>query len=247
MTGRGGRLIVSIHDVMPAYTRELRRLLADLDAVGARPRVLKVVPHAAEGGPLAGAPELVELLCAEVCAGSEVVLHGYSHRAAGPYRGPWAARSRARLFAGDAAEFLALDRAALAARLEDGRRELRDLGFDPRGFCAPSWLAPPDIAATLRGLDFDYYVGLAALDDLRRGRRRWLPWAGYMGAGPRQERLMGLVGAALLSATPRAPGVKVFLHPQGVPGAPAYRRTLRLLARLVREREPVTYGHLLDC
>ncbi|HEX5504831.1 MAG TPA: DUF2334 domain-containing protein, partial [Thermomicrobiales bacterium] len=236
----------SIHDVMPAYAAELRRLLADLDAIGARPRVLKVVPHAADGGPLAGAPGLVALLRAEVRAGSEVVLHGYAHRAAGPYRGPWPARWRARLFAGDAAEFLTLDRAALAARLEDGRRELRDLGFDPRGFCAPSWLASPELAATLRGLDFRYSVGLAALHDLRCGRRRWLPWAGYMGAGPRQERLIHLVGAALLAATPRAPVVKVFLHPQGVPDAAAYGRTLRLLARLVREREPVTYGQLLD-
>lgn len=239
-------LVVSIHDVMPAYADEIRLLLAHLDALGVRPRVLKVVPNAGGCGPIAAISSLARLLRDEQCAGSEVVLHGYTHQASGPLRGAWPVRCRARLFVGDAGEFLALDDACLAARLEAGQRELAALGIAPAGFCAPGWLAPRSILTALRRLDFRYYVGMNALYDLRAGRRRWLPWAGYMGGGAWHERLVYLGGAAQLAVSPAAPVVKVFLHPQHIHESENYARVLRLLARLVRERQPITYSGLLD-
>jgi predicted deacetylase len=242
----GGRLVVSIHDVTPAFTDEVRLLLGALDAMGARPRVLKVVPAAAGCGKIQDAPELIRLLRDEAHAGSEVVLHGYTHQAAGAFRGRGLERLRARLFARAAAEFLTLDGPQIAARLEAGRRALKDVGFEPRGFCAPGWLAPRETLSILRRLGFRYYVGMNTLHDLRSGRRRWMPWAGYMGAETWHERLVYLGGWALMAVAPLSPVVKVFLHPQGVPGSGDYKRTLRVLARLVRERRPTTYGRLLD-
>lgn len=246
-TGGGERrLVIAIHDVTPAFTAEVRLILRDLDTIGAWPRVLKVVPNAADCGKIQDTPALLRLLQDETRAGSEVVLHGYTHRAAGAYRGRWPTRWRARLFAGTAAEFATLDRRRIVARLEAGRQMLRELGCEPRGFCAPGWLAPPEIAAILRECGFHYYVGMATLHDLQHDRRRWLPWTGYMGAGPWHERLIRTTGAALLTMRPRAPVVKVFLHPQDVPRSADYRRMLRVLARLVRERQPITYEQLLD-
>jgi hypothetical protein len=66
-----------------------------------------------------------------------------------------------------------------------------------------------------------------------------------MGAGEMQEHLVGLGGRALLAMASSAPVVKVFLHPQGAQQARACDRILHVLARLLQERRPVTYGTLL--
>jgi predicted deacetylase len=238
-------VVVSVHDIASPLTSEVRHLLAALDAIGARPRVLKVVPNADGKRDLRDDPELVRVLAAEVAAGSEVVLHGYTHCVAGPLRGPWSTCLRAWLFAGTAAEFVTLDAAQMLERLSAGRQILRSVGLEPRGFCAPGWLAPPELPRLVRQCGFHYYVSMATLWDLTADRRLRTPWLGYMGAGAVQEQLVGLGGRALLAMDPRAPVVKVFLHPQGAGHARACDRILCLLARLLRERRPVTYGTLL--
>jgi predicted deacetylase len=238
-------VVVSVHDVASPVTGDLRHLLAALDAIGARPRVLKVVPNADGKRDLRDDPELVHLLAAEVAGGSEVVLHGYTHRVAGPVRGPWGARLRARLFAGASAEFLTVDGVQMRERLSAGRRILRDAGLEPRGFCAPAWLAPPELPEVLRQCGFYYYVGMTTLWDVGTGRCLRTPWLGYMGAGPLQERLVGLGGQMSLAMDSRARVVKVFLHPQAARQARTCDRILQVLARLLRDRRPVTYGALL--
>jgi len=207
--------------------------------------VLKVVPNADGKRDVRDDPELVRVLAAEAVAGSEVVLHGYTHRVAGPLRGPWSSCLRAWLFAGVAAEFLTLDTVQMMERLSAGRQILQSTGVEPHGFCAPGWLAPPELPQLLRQCGFRYYVSMATLWDLGAGRRLRTPWLGYMGGGALQERLVGLGGRALLAMAPRAPVVKVFLHPQHARDAQACHRILHVLARLLQERRPVTYGTLL--
>jgi predicted deacetylase len=238
-------VVVSVHDIASPLTSEVCHLLAALDAIGARPRVLKVVPNADGARDLRDDPALVRVLAAEVAAGSEVVLHGYTHRVAGPLRGPWSTCLRARLFAGMAAEFLTLDATQMMERLSTGRQILQSVGVEPRGFCAPGWLAPPELPHLLRQCGFHYYVSMATLWDLGTGSSLRTPWLGYMGAGALQERLVGLGGRALLAMATSVPVVKVFFHPQRAPDAQACQRILQVLARLLRERRPVTYGTLL--
>jgi uncharacterized protein len=244
-TPPGGWVVVSVHDIASPLTSEVCYLLAALDAIGARPRVLKVVPNADGTRDLRDDPALVRVLAAEVAAGSEVVLHGYTHRVAGPLRGPWSTCLRARHFAGMAAEFLTLDAIQMTERLSAGRQILQSVGVEPRGFCAPGWLAPPELLHLLRQCGFHYYVSMATLWDLGAGRRLRTPWLGYMGAGALQERLVGLGGRVLLAMATSVPVVKVFLHPQRARDAQACQRILQVLARLLRERRPVTYGTLL--
>ena len=241
----GKRLVVSIHDVMPSLEREVRYLLDALDAVGARPRVLKVVPNADGREDLRASARLSRLIADEAAAGSEIVLHGYTHRATGRLRGPLSTRLRARLFAGDAAEFLTLDRSEMIRRLRAGRETLREIGVGPAGFCAPCWLAAPDMPGALAECGFRYYISMNTLIDLAGGRQVRTPWVGYMGAGGTQERLIGGVGRAYVTAVAGAPVVKVFLHPQKAIGARACGDAVRLLAHLLRVRQPTTYAALL--
>ncbi len=243
--GPDGRLVVAIHDVAPSTLGEVRYLLGALDDLGVRPRVLKVIPNADGRDDVRANPALLRLIAAEVAAGSEVLLHGYTHRAAAPLRGPWPARARARLFAGTAAEYLSLDAEEMRSRLIAGRQMLRESGCDPHGFCAPCWLAPPELPRLLRETGFSYYVTMATLLDLETGRRVPTPWLGYMGADTWQERLVGLGGRAIMSAARAMPLVKVFLHPQGAHSSPACAEVLRTLAGLARGRVPVTYGGFL--
>jgi predicted deacetylase len=238
-------LVVSVHDISAATEAQVRAILADLDALGARPRVLKVVPRPPGFPTLDQAPGLVALLRDEAEHGSEIVLHGYTHRAAGPYCGPWELRARARLFAGSSAEFASLPPSEMTRRLAFGRQALLRQGLDVEAFCAPAWLAPPGIRPLLRELGFRRYVGMASVVDLARGRERWTPWIGHVGAGAWQERLVRLGGVLALAASTGTP-VKVFFHPDGAPTSPAYRSALRVLPALLHRRRATTYAELLD-
>jgi predicted deacetylase len=243
--GRGGAgLVVSVHDVTPSTLPGVAWLLQALDNLGVRPRSLLVVP--AEGGrPISRSPQLCSLVRREAAAGSEVVVHGFTHRAAGPARGGPATRLRARLLAGREAEFCGLDGDEAARRALAGRRLLERLGLEPEGFCAPCWLSPPEAAAALARAGFRFQVGMASLTDLSRMRRRRLRWLGYMGAGAAQEALIAGAGQGLL----RCPGlddpVQVFLHPQGAERSRACRLVLRTLADLASRQRLVRYRELV--
>ncbi|HEX6129731.1 MAG TPA: DUF2334 domain-containing protein [Candidatus Limnocylindria bacterium] len=239
-------LTVAIHDVAPSTLGEVEWLLERLDALGVSPRVLKVVP--AEPGAADDAP-LLRLLERETAAGTEVVLHGWSHRAAGPPRGTPLDRARARAFAGDAAEFLSLADAEVVERVAAGREWLERHGFPVAGFCPPGWLATAALPRALRSAGFRYLVTLRGLRDLRRGRWLTLPPRGYMGAGAGQERMVRLGGTVLsapLGALLRAPAHRFFLHPQAASGNPACASTLTQIAALALRHQATTYAELLD-
>jgi predicted deacetylase len=239
------RVIVSVHDVAPSALSQVRWLLDRLDETGATPRVLKVIPN--EGGqrPIGREGELVELLRREAAAGSETVLHGYTHLAAGVPRVGVVDRWRWRLFARSGAEFAALGPAAAAERVVAGRDALAELGLPVVGFCAPGWLGGPGLAEVLRAAGLSYLVSFAWLVDLQRGQRRFLPAFGYLGADDLQEILVATEGGYLLAARSAFPVLRVFLHPQGASTSRSCARALLALERLVRERRPTTYAALL--
>lgn len=234
------RLVVAVHDVSPETLVETRFLLGALDRMGIRPRVLKVIPeHLLDCAPLG------DLLRAEQDMGSEIVQHGFSHRQAGPLRGPLQRRLRAALFAGNAAEFLSLSAEETASRLADGREILLGAGLRVTGFCAPGWLAATDLHPILRQAGFLYDVLMTGVVDLASSRRIWTDWIGYMGASSMQERLVGIADAINRAAAPLFTALKVFIHPQGASQSVACHRILEGLPVLERGRTLVTYGQLV--
>ncbi|MDR7569227.1 MAG: DUF2334 domain-containing protein [Armatimonadota bacterium] len=240
-------VVVCVHDVCPSQQEGVRWLLDALDGFGAVPRVLLVIPR--EGGrePLADHPGLVRLLREECEKGSEVVLHGYTHRIAGALRGDVLTRWRGRYFAPRDAEFASLPEAEMETRIREGRRALASLGIPVQGFCPPGWLGTPELPGVLRRLDFRYLLGMSTLLEVQTGRRRFLPWFGHMGTGGAHEALIGLGGwAGLALARLGFPCVTAFFHPQDAPRSSSARLRLEQLARLLRGRRPTTYGALLD-
>ena len=234
------RLVVALHDVAPNYLDEIRCLVAALDRAGVRPRVFKVIPEQ-----LAGSPGLVQLLLHEQHQGSEIVLHGFSHRTSGRLRGPWPQRLRASLFAPQAAEFLSLTPTEVDRRLSLGCDVLRQAGLSVSGFCAPGWLAAPDLHSALRRCGFRYDVSMTSVLDLSSGRRIRTDWIGYMGADRVQEGLVGVADALNRAVAPMFEVLKVFLHPQNATRSSVCRGILDLLPVLARDRTVTTYGQLV--
>jgi uncharacterized protein len=241
-------LIVAVHDVAPSTLDDVRWLLSRLDAAGVRRRVLKVVP-AEPGASPAQLDELGDLVASEAALGSEVVQHGWSHRATGALRGRPVDRVRARLFAGSSAEFLTLSADEVEHRVRDGLARLTGWGAAVSGFCPPAWLATPDLAPAARRAGLRYLLTLRGMRDLVDERWVTLPPIGYMGAGGLQETLVA-AGGWLVSGPLRraiAPGVhRVFLHPQGARSSRACARVLDRVATLAGSGPSGTYRELLD-
>ncbi|MCS7051375.1 MAG: polysaccharide deacetylase family protein [Thermomicrobium sp.] len=225
------QVLVSIHDVAPAFLDEVRWLLGELDAIGVRSRSLLVIPCHRGLDDLRRFPHLVALLEREVADGSEIVLHGYTHARAGSWRGDLLTVARAALFAREVAEFASLEWQEQRARLIAGRALLEELGFSTVGFCPPGWLHTAELPSVLEELGFDYLVEMLFLYDVRTRRRLVTPWMGFMGTGWLHEEL-AQVGARFLGPwRAMAERVSVFLHPQGASRSPVCRRVLRDLAR----------------
>ena len=231
------RVIVSLHDVAPPFEAAIRAQLALLAPAGVRRVALKVVPNWHGAHPLSESPSLIALLHEQLAVGSQIVLHGFTHQPHGgrPFRGPWLSRTRARLFAGDAAEFLTLSADEAAAALRQGIAAFERAGLPrPDTFCAPGWLHNAEAVAALKREGFRYLIDMFVVRDLWEGRSVWTPPVGYMGGGPRQELgvqiLNGIVRQTALRAAPVA---KVYLHPQGDPTGAIVRRRVAELARMI--------------
>jgi predicted deacetylase len=237
------RVLVSVHDVAPAWVEEVRWLLRELDAIGARPRSLLVIPCHNGRDDLRRCPELVELLQVEFANGSEIVLHGYTHARAGRWRGDPLTVARAALFAREVAEFASLEWPEQRARLIAGREILAACGLETTGFCPPGWLHTAELPGLLAELGFAYLVEMLFLVDVCDQRRLPTPWMGFMGTPWLHEGLAQLGARLLAPWRARARTISVFFHPQGAPDSPVCRRALRELAReLERGGEPSTYG-----
>ena len=126
---------VSIHDVSPAFEREIDVALDIAHEHGVKPALL-VVPDYHGRAKLEDHPAYCEKLRALEADGHEIYLHGYYHRASGG--GLFAQRV---VSAGEA-EFSDVSPDEARRRLDDGERMLRDAGLTIRGFVAPAWSMP---------------------------------------------------------------------------------------------------------
>jgi predicted deacetylase len=187
---------------------------------------------------------LISFLLHEQERGSEIVLHGFTHRRSGPWQQPWRRQLRARLFSPNDAEFLSLSPVEIEARLGAGRSILEGAGLSVRGFAAPGWLASRELRPLLRRLGFRYDIAMTHVVDLQTHRRIWTDWIGYMGTGGLQERLVGIANLINRGVMPRFPVAKVFLHPQQARRSSACRRVLASISALLHERRPATYYEL---
>jgi len=166
------RLLVSIHDVMPATLARVDQIFDRLRAADLSPVTLLVVPGAGwDSESLAGLHALVE-------RGAVLAGHGWRHRVAA-VRG-FTHRLHSALISRDVAEHLALRPRAIARLMLRNHRWFADQGLPPPNlYVPPAWAMGRVPRRWLDRLPFAQYETLAGVYDKRLGRFCWLPMAGF--------------------------------------------------------------------
>ena len=149
------RLVVSIHDVSPAFEDPIDRL-ADMigDILGGPRFAMLVVPDHWGAAPLDRAPAFARRLRGWAGAGVEMFLHGWFHRDTSDHRGAGAAIKARYMTAGEG-EFLGLRADEAEFRMRRGRDVVEQaIGGPVAGFVAPAWLYGAGAMAALKACDF---------------------------------------------------------------------------------------------
>jgi predicted deacetylase len=202
-------------------------------------RVTLLVIPAADLHPIgARAPALAAWLRGRIACGDTVAQHGLAHKAATAPR--WPRSVLASWQGGPAAEFPGLGRADTALRVDTGRRLLKEIELDPRGFVAPGYA----YTRALRGVlseSFDWFADLRAVRTRSYGdvQSRAL----CLGSSTPLKRALS---PSLIRAASRTTGplMRVDVHPADF-DLPGHVATLESLLQRADGRDVVTYDELL--
>ena len=129
---------VSIHDVSPAWDRELTLALEYTKTIGVRPALL-VVPNFHGEWPLDAHPKFCARLRDLQKDGHEIYLHGFFHKSRHTERRDLAWLYAQKIVSGGEAEFRELSQPEAEARLDEGEEVLERAGLRIDGFIAPAW------------------------------------------------------------------------------------------------------------
>jgi len=237
-------LLVSVHDVTPAHAETLGRAFALIDGLGVTRYALLVVPEWHGGWLLSEYPEFTAMLAERQRAGAEVFLHGLRHDEEGSRRTPlqhlraWGRTARE-------AEFLALDAAGAARRVDRGVEILRAAGLEPAGFVPPAYFHGPGLQGVLRERGFAVTEDAWRVIRLADGARFRAP-AVQWSTRTRLRAAAGVGIAALRRPFDRPRALLRFaIHPPDVDD-PLVGPSLRAsLAALLAERRAVSYREVV--
>jgi uncharacterized protein len=238
------QLCIALHDVSVATWPKCQHVLALLDALGAPPVTLLVVPDFHGQGRVSEVPSIARAIDKLVDNGAEVALHGYLHRDDSPApRAPLEWLRRRVLTAGEG-EFSALTRGEAARRIRLGWMELSDL-WPVRGFVAPAWLSNDDTWHALRESPLNYATTRDALI-LLEGMRQIRAPVITVSARSRWRRVASRIWLrALCRSTASAPLLRVALHPADALHANVMNDWRDALRMLLRDRVAVTKSQAL--
>jgi predicted deacetylase len=241
------RLLAAIHDVGPAFTGEVGRLIKLLGRhLGdARPALLVVPDHWGQA-PIAGNAPFQQRLRDWHASGSEIFLHGWFHRDDILHTSHLAHFKAGHATAGEG-EFLGLGREEALRRMLAGRELLEDsIGAPLAGFIAPAWLYGPGSRFALAEAGFaiaeDHLRVWQPADGRVLARGPAVTWASRSRGRIISSRLFAGLARHALAALPT---MRVALHPGDV-RVPALLGSIdRTLAQLLRGRVPAHYRDLL--
>jgi hypothetical protein len=233
---------IAVHDASPATWRECRELLAMLDAAGASPLSLLVIPHYHYGAYAANDRSFVDAMQARLAHGDELVLHGYYH--VDDAREPRTPRAwfERRMLTRAEGEFAALDARAAAWRIARGLALFEQMGWPVAGFVPPAWLLSDGARAAITRCAhrFDYVTtrrGIYHLPEWRFERTANLCYSP-------DTALRRAMSAALirreLARSRATPLLRLSLHPQDARERGVLRHWKRLVVNALAERKPVS-------
>ena len=244
-------LTVEIHDASPATldeTLEIRERLADIGID--RPSLLVVPNYQDEGGhawDLRDYARTVDFLLAEQEDGSEIIQHGYTHRAPGPPPPGLANAFMHHVFSRGCAEFAHLSARQARERLQAGRQILDECGLSTRGFIAPAWQQSLATTALLNLLGYEFTAFLNKVLPLGGRRPALHTWAQtFDAAGPIIDFAKRVAMRGLEYVSRGAGLLRVALHPGDLYGARPLDYALGRIQRILEHRRLVTYSEWLS-
>jgi predicted deacetylase len=228
---------VSIHDVSPAWEREVDVALEMAHEHGVRPALL-VVPDFHGRAKLSDHPAFLERLRRLEADGHEIFLHGYYHRARAWGERQDADRSaagrarhvfRQKVVSGGEAEFADVSESEARERLDAGERMLKDAGLTIRGFVAPAWSMPKWVLAMLGDRGYGFTEDHMRVYDPARRRARPSVVLNYASRTP--GRLLSSVAwCRMARPARRVVPARIAIHPADVRFALLRREIEGLLA-----------------
>jgi predicted deacetylase len=240
------QVCIALHDVAPATWPQCAALLGMLDAFGAPPVTLLVVPDWHGRGRIDTAPEFIAAIEQRRARGDEIALHGYFHRDDSPAPRTPTAHLRRRVLTAGEGEFADLPSDVAEARLRQGLELFERLRWHVQGFVPPAWLAGPGARRALQRVPLRWTSTHTALIDLARERRIAAP---CLTASPRSAWRRTASRAWLHAAsriTRDAPLVRIGLHPGDADHAEMTACWRDVLAALLASREALTKSAAIE-
>ena len=237
-------VLLSIHDVTPAWRAQVEALWALCRERNATPALL-AVPNWHGAWPLRDAPDYVSWIRARAAEGAEVFLHGERHDEVGLPRA-WRDSLRAVGRTAREGEFLTLDHVAASARIARGMVLFAELGLHPIGFVPPAWLCGAGThtacaAHALPLLEDDRAVYL-----VRRGVRLPSPVLRWSGRSAFRARASASQAAWRWRTQRRATHFRIALHPMDLEHPVTRRSVVDELDRWLALRPATSYAALLQ-
>jgi len=239
------RLLLSVHDVTPAYEPLLRVLVEGLEDRGLSRYSMLVVPDHRGSWPLEEHSGFCRWLSGLAAEGVEMLLHGMTHT--GSPGGTPAERLRALLFTRGEGEFLSMGEGESLALMENGRRRLSEtVGCEVRGFVAPAWLYGRGSIGALKHAGFLLAESRWRVWSPSLGRTLTrVPVCNYAGGGVLRRGLAALWVRACGAVLRASPVVRFALHPDDASTPRRLDAAMSALDRLSHGRSASALGDLL--
>jgi predicted deacetylase len=234
---------ISLHDVSPANQDAVDAVLADTARVGVLPALL-VVPNHHGRFPLADHPRFIDRLRELQARGHEIYLHGYYHlvgvgerlnRGGSPTSHGLSWLWNQRVVSAGEAEFGDLSRLEAQERIQQGLRELHELGLRVDGFVPPAWSMPRWLLPILADHGIRYTENhLRVIDPVTGSRRATL----LLNFATRSKSRMLATVLFCRAASPLATyePTRFAIHPGDYRTALVRRQIQALLPRLARDQ-----------
>lgn len=237
-------VLLSIHDVTPAWEPQVAELWQLCRERGATPALL-VVPNWHGQFPLGAAPAYVEWIRTRVDDGAEIFLHGERHDEVGLTRS-WKDSQRAFGRTNREGEFLTLDHDAASERIGRGTKLFAELGLRPIGFVPPAWLCRPGTQSACAEHDLPILEDDAAIYLTQRGTRIKSPVLRWSGRTDFRARGSAIQAALRWRTQQDEAYFRIALHPMDLEHPITRQSVIDELDRWLALRPARPYETLLD-
>jgi uncharacterized protein len=236
-------VLLSIHDVTPAWKGQVEALWQLCRDRGATPALL-VVPNWHGEYPLRDDPRYVRWISDRVADGAELFLHGERHDEVGLTRS-WRDAQRAFGRTKREGEFLTLDHAAASDRIGRGVALFRACGWHPIGFVPPAWLCQSGTHSACAAHQLALLEDDAAVYLIGSGARLASPVLRWSGRSDVRARGSAVQAAWRWRTQQHEPHFRIALHPMDLEHAVTRQSVIDELDRWLTARPARPYATLL--